>query len=135
MSSTLDTFINPASIMEPYNRAYSHAVVIPPGAEVLHSAGQIGARQDGSVPADIEAQAEQVWSNLEAILDAAGMRVEHIVKLTAYVVGAQNYPAYAAARTRRLGQHRPASTAICVPALLKPEWLLEVEMIAARCSE
>lgn len=132
MPGTLDTFINPVSIMEPYNRAYSHAVLIPSGAEVLHSAGQIGARQDGSVAEDIEAQAEQVWSNLEAILEAAGMSFQHIVKLTAFVVGAHNYPAYAAARTRRLGQHRPASTAICVPSLLKPEWLLEVEMIAAR---
>jgi len=132
MPDTLETFINPSSVMEPYNRAYSHAVVIPPGAEVLHSAGQIGALQDGSVPEDIEAQAEQVWCNLEGILEAAGMGVQHIVKLTAYVVGAHNYPAYAAARTRRLGQHRPASTAVCVPSLLKPEWLLEVEMIAAR---
>lgn len=132
MSHASVSFINPATIMEPYNRAYSHAVVIPPGAMVLHSAGQIGARQDGSVPVDIEGQAEQVWSNLEAILSEAGMRVQDIVKLTAFVVGAHNYPAYAAARTRRLGEHRPASTAICVPALLKPEWLLEVEMIAAR---
>lgn len=124
--------INPADIVTPFNNAYSHGVVVPPGARVLHTAGQIGLRPDGSLPADIEGQAEQVWQNLLAILRDAGMGVTDIVKLTAFVVGSENYPAYAAARTRHIGTHKPASTAICVPALLKPEWLLEVEMIAAR---
>jgi len=124
--------INPAGIMPPFNNAYSHGVVIPPNARVLHTAGQIGARPDGSVPAAIEDQAEQLWQNLVAIVRGAGMEVADIVKLTAYVVGSENYAAYAAARVRHLGDHKPASTAICVPALLKPEWLLEVELIAAR---
>ena len=132
MSTQAIEFFSPASLMPPFNAAYSHAVVIPPGARVLHCAGQIGARADGSVPADAEGQAEQVWRNLLAILEAGGMAITDIVKLTAYVVGAENYPAYATARTRMLGTHKPASTAVCVPALLRPEWLLEVEMIAAQ---
>jgi enamine deaminase RidA (YjgF/YER057c/UK114 family) len=124
--------INPAGIMPPFNNAYSHGVVIPPNSRVLHTAGQIGVRPDGSVPAAIEDQAEQLWQNLVAIVREAGMEVGDIAKLTAYVVGTENYAAYAAARVRHLGEHKPASTAICVPALLKPEWLLEVELIAAR---
>jgi 2-iminobutanoate/2-iminopropanoate deaminase len=124
--------INPDGIMPPFNNAYSHGMVIPPHARVLHTAGQIGARPDGTVSADIEEQAEQLWQNLLAIVRGAGMEVGDIVKLTAYVVGTVNYPAYAAARVRHLGDHKPASTAICVPALLKPEWLIEVELIAAR---
>jgi 2-iminobutanoate/2-iminopropanoate deaminase len=124
--------VNPDGIMPPFNNAYSHGIVIPPNARVLHTAGQIGARPDGSVPTQIEAQAEQLWMNLRAILDGAGMRVEDIVKLTAYIVGEENYAAYAAARGRHLGDHKPASTAVCVPRLLKPEWLLEVELVAAR---
>jgi 2-iminobutanoate/2-iminopropanoate deaminase len=124
--------INPGGIMPPFNNAYSHGVVIPPNARVLHTAGQIGARQDGTVSTDIAEQAEQLWQNLLAIVRGAGMEVTDIVKLTAYVVGTENYPAYAAARVRHLGDHKPASTAICVPALLKPEWLIEVELIAAR---
>ncbi len=124
--------INPDGIMPPFNNAYSHGVVIPPHARVLHTAGQIGARPDGTVSADIGEQAEQLWQNLLAIVRGAGMEVTDIVKLTAYVVGTGNYPAYAAARARHLGEHKPASTAICVPALLKPEWLIEVELIAAR---
>jgi len=124
--------INPDGIMPPFNNAYSHGVVIPPNARVLHTAGQIGARADGTVSADIGEQAEQLWQNLLAIVRGAGMEASDIVKLTAYVVGTENYPAYAAARVRHLGDHKPASTAICVPALLKPEWLIEVELIAAR---
>lgn len=128
----MNTRINPDSIAQPFNNAYSHGMVIPPNARVLHTAGQIGVRPDGSVPATIEEQAEQVWINLLAILRGAGMEVSDIVKLTAFVVGDHNYPAYAAARVRHLGDHKPASTAFCVPQLLRPEWLLEVELIAAR---
>ncbi|HMM75307.1 MAG TPA: RidA family protein [Gammaproteobacteria bacterium] len=128
----MNTRINPDGIVQPFNNAYSHGVVIPPQARVLHTAGQIGVRPDGSLPASIEEQAEQVWVNLLAILRGAGMEVGDIVKLTAYIVGDHNYPAYAAARARHLGDHKPAATAFCVPQLLKPEWLLEVELIAAR---
>ena len=128
----MNSNLNPADIVTPFNNAYSHGVVIPPNARVLHTAGQIGLRPDGSLPGDIEGQAEQIWQNLLAILRDAGMGVTDIVKLTAFVVGSENYAAYAAARTRHIGTHKPASTAICVPALLKPEWLLEVELIAAR---
>jgi len=128
----MNTPINPPTIVAPFNNAYSHGVVIPPNARVLHTAGQIGVRPDGSVPASIEEQAEQVWQNLVAILRGAGMDIGDIVKLTAFVVGDENFPAYAAARVRHLGDHKPAATAFCVPRLLKPEWLLEVELIAAR---
>lgn len=124
--------INPADIMQPLNNAYSHGVVIPPNARILITAGEVGARPDGTVPERVEEQAEQLWQNLLAILKGAQMEVTDIVKLTAYLVGEQNFPAYAAVRNRILGDHRPASTAICVPKLLKPEWLMEAELIAAR---
>lgn len=124
--------INPPTIMAPFNNAYSHGVVIPANARVLHTAGQIGARPDGTISDRIDEQADQLWQNLLAILRGAAMDVGDIVKLTAYVVGDHNYPAYAAARSKSLGDHKPASTAICVPRLLKPEWLIEVELIAAR---
>jgi enamine deaminase RidA (YjgF/YER057c/UK114 family) len=133
MSDKSIEFLSPPTLMTPFNGAYHHAVVLPPGARVLHSAGQIGARPDGAVPEGAEAQSALVWDNLLGILEAAGMDVTDIVKLTAYVVGAENYPAYASARSRVLGTHRPASTAVCVASLLRPEWLIEVEMIAARC--
>lgn len=128
----MNRIVNPTDIMAPLNNVYSHGVVIPAGARVLHTAGQVGARPNGIVSPRIEDQAEQLWENLLAIVRDADMRVSDIVKLTAYVVGVENYAAYASARARHLGEHKPASTAVCVPQLLKPEWLIEVELIAAR---
>ena len=127
----MNSFVNPTDICPPFNNVYSHGSVIPPDVRVLHTAGQIGVRPDGTVPPSIEDQAEQIWQNLLAILRGANMAVTDIVKINAYVVGAENYPAFAAARSRHLGTHKPASTAVCVASLLRPEWLLEVELVAA----
>ena len=124
---------NPVDIMPPFNNAYHHGVVIPPNAEVLHISGQVGAAADGTTSPDPEAQSEQIWKNLVAILDEAGMTVANIVKLTAYIVSDDVYTAYAAVRNRYLGDvPPPASTAIFGPKLIMPEWLIEVEMIAAK---
>jgi len=123
----------PDNIMAPFNNAYSHGVVIPPNARILHLSGQIGALPDGTVPEDGDAQAENVWRNIVTIVRAADMDVGDIVKLTAFIVDASVYPAYAAARNRDLaGLEPPASTAIIVPALVLPEWKIEVEAIAAK---
>ena len=124
---------NPPAIMQPFNNAYHHGVIIPANAQVLHTAGQVGAAPDGTTSSDPAEQAEQIWKNLVAILDDADMTVANIVKLTAFVVSDDIYPAYAAVRNRYLGDTPlPASTAIFVPKLIMPEWLIEVEMIAAK---
>ena len=124
---------NPSNIMPPFNNAYHHGVVIPAGAEVLHISGQVGAAPDGTCSSDPVEQSEQIWRNLIAILESADMTIANIVKLTAYIVSDDVYPAYAAVRNRLLGDlPPPASTAIYVPKLILPEWLIEVEMIAAK---
>lgn len=127
--------IVPDGMMNPFNNAYSHGVVIPPDARILHVSGQVGARTDGSVPEDGAEQAENVWRNVMTVIKAAGMEAADIVKLTAFIVDEAIYPAYAAARSRDLvGLEPPASTAVCVPRLLLPEWKIEVEAIAARAT-
>ena len=125
--------IVPAGVMTPFNNAYSHAVVIPPNSRIMHLSGQIGADADGNVPEDGNTQAENVWRNVLTIIRAGGMDVGDIVKLTAFIVDASVYPAYAAARNRDLGDlEPPASTAIIVPQLILPEWKIEVGAIAAK---
>jgi 2-iminobutanoate/2-iminopropanoate deaminase len=132
-SKTMLERIVPSDIMQPFNNAYSHGVVIPPGARVLHISGQIGARTDGSVPDDGDEQVEWVWKNVLATVKAARMEVIDIVKLTAFIVDKSLYPTYAELRKKTFaGFELPASTAICVPQLLLPEWKIEVEVIAAR---
>lgn len=125
--------INPKNIMAPVNNAYVHGVLIPAGAEVLHISGQIGADPDGNVPSDPGEHAENAWANVLAVVREAGMDTTHIAKLTAYIVDEAAFLPYAAARNRDLGEgSRVAATAVYVPRLVRPEWKIEIEAIAAK---
>lgn len=123
--------LNPGSIVPPFNDAYHHAVVIPPNARVVHISGQVGLRPDGSLPGTVEGQADQVWSNVMACIAEADMGAENIVKINAYLVDADDYAAFAAARTAYLGDARPASTAVLAKQLISPDWRFEIDAIAA----
>ena len=123
---------NPATVVEAFGGGYSQALEIPPGARLLFTAGQVGMAPDGTTADGFAAQADQTWANVLALLAEGGMGVEDIVKITGYIVGHENFPAYAAARKKALGGVRPSSTAIIVPALALPEWLVEIEAVAAK---
>ena len=123
---------NPGTVVEAFGGGYSQALEVPAGARLMFTAGQVGVRHDGTTAEDFAAQAEQTWANVMALLAEGGMGVEDIVKITGYIVGEENFPAYAAARKKALDGTRPASTAIIVPALAVPEWLVEIEAVAAK---
>ncbi len=124
---------NPPTIADP-SGTYSHGVEVPPNARWLYIAGQIGIRKDGSVPPTVEAQTEVAWQNIVAILAAAGMKVTDLVKITQFLVNLEDFPKYAAARARLLAGHRPASTALVIRSLVRPEYLVEVEAVAAKAT-
>jgi enamine deaminase RidA (YjgF/YER057c/UK114 family) len=124
---------NPPAIADPIG-TYSHGIEVPPNARWLYVAGQIGMRKDGSVPATVEAQSEVAWQNVVAILEAAGMKVTDIVKMTQFLVNLEDFPKYAATRAKFLAGHRPASTGLVIRSLVKPEYLVEVEVVAARAA-
>ena len=86
---------------------------------------------DGSVPSSIAEQAQTVWANLTAILAEAGMSPHDVVSVTTYVVNGQPLAPVMAARDTALGGHRVASTLVTVPALARPEWLMEIALVAA----
>ena len=123
---------NPATVVEAFGGGYSQALEIQPGARLLFTAGQVGVAPDGTTADGFAAQADQTWANILALLAEGGMGVDDIVKMTGYIVGHENFPAYAAARKKALGGIRPASTAIIVPALALPEWVVEIEAVAAK---
>ena len=123
---------NPATVVEAFGGGYSQALEIPAGARLMFTAGQVGLAPDGTTADGFAAQADQTWANILALLAEGGMGVDDIVKITGYIVGHENFPAYAAARKKALGGIRPASTAIIVPALALPEWLVEIEAVAAK---
>jgi enamine deaminase RidA (YjgF/YER057c/UK114 family) len=112
--------------------AYSDGIVVQPNARWLVTAGTPGMAPDGVTPEGITAQAEQAWKNIVAMLDAAGMTVHDLVKVTHYLVRAEDIKPYVAVRAKYLGEVRPASMLLVVPALVRPEFLVEIEAVAAK---
>lgn len=127
----MNTKHNPKTIAPPSGN-YTHGIGTTAGSRWLHISGQIGSAPDGTVPPDIEAQVENCWKNIGAILAEAGMGVEDIVKVTAFLTKSENIVPYREARDRIVADARPASTLVVVSSLVRPEWLCEVEAIAAK---
>ena len=111
---------------------YVHGMEAPASARWLFVSGQIGVHPDGRIGRDAREQAEIVWANIVAILASAGMEVRDIVKLTSYVVGREHLAPLREVRERVLAGHKPASTLLIVAGLAQPQWLVEVEVYAAR---
>ena len=111
---------------------YSHGIACSGPGRWLHVAGQIGVAADGALQEGFEAQARQSWDNLCAVLQAAGMDVSHLVKVTSFLVDPAHLPLLGPVRGGFLGAARPASTLLVVQALAKPGWLYEVEATAFR---
>ncbi len=122
---------NPPSVAAPIG-PYSHGIEIPAGARLLHVAGQVGIKADGSVPKSCAEQCEVVWQNLVAILKSAGMDPSHITKMNTYLTNAADFPVAGPIRVKYLKDHKPASTGVCVTALARPEFLIEIEVYAAK---
>ena len=122
---------NPSKIAAPLG-TYSHGTEVSPNARWLYTAGQVAIDVNGACPEAFEAQVEVVYKNIIAILESADMGLENLVKITAFIVGQENFQTYAEVRKRLLGDVRPASTAIIVPSLVNSEWLVEVEAVAAK---
>lgn len=111
--------------------SYSDAVEIPPNARWLFTAGTPGLALDGSLPEDMAGQAELAWAHIVTMLERADMTVNDLVKVTQYLLHASDIPAYVKVRSRFLGDVRPASMLLVVPQLVRPEFLLEIEVCAA----
>src|SRR5262249_41704041 len=99
---------------------------------ILHIAGQVGTRPDGSIAKDLEGQVEQIMANIKAILADAGMELSDIVKINAYCLKPADILTYAAVRNRHFAGSPPATTAVVVAGLAYPEWLVEVDAVAAK---
>jgi enamine deaminase RidA (YjgF/YER057c/UK114 family) len=126
-----NTARDPEKIHPPLG-AYSHQVEVPAGARLLVMAGQVGRTVDGRVPEDPIEQAEVALDNVRHNLEAAGMGVGDVVKLTWYVVGQMDAQRRRELLTAWLGEHRPASTLVYVAALAAPEYRVEIDAWACR---
>jgi 2-iminobutanoate/2-iminopropanoate deaminase len=87
-------------------------------------------RPDGTVPEGFEAQCEQAWRNVMEVLAAAGLGVEHLVKVTTFLTDRNQVVTNRTVRRKMLAGHEPALT-VMIAETVDSNWLLEIEAIAA----
>jgi 2-iminobutanoate/2-iminopropanoate deaminase len=119
------TPIEPSGIYAP--ATYAHAMR---AGDTLYVAGQVARDADGALvaPGDAAAQADVVFANLGAVLAAAGVRPEHVVKVTTYLADPEDGAVVARARQGFFGSHRPPHTGLIVG--LGAGVRVEVEVVA-----
>jgi enamine deaminase RidA (YjgF/YER057c/UK114 family) len=120
---------NPAAVHAP-SSGYSMGLEFSQHRRLLFISGQVPENSDGSVPEGFEAQCEQAWRNILAVLAAAGLGVEHLVKVNTFLTDRSQVVANRAIRHKMLQGNEPAST-VMVAETVDGKWLLEIEAIAA----
>jgi 2-iminobutanoate/2-iminopropanoate deaminase len=114
---------------------YSDAVESTVPGRMLFLSGTPGLTPDGRLPDTFEEQAEEAWRNVFSLLERAKMGPEHLVKVSQYLVRTEDLPKYPPIRAKWLGDNRPASMLVVVPALVWPKVLIEIEVYAIAPNE
>jgi 2-iminobutanoate/2-iminopropanoate deaminase len=120
---------NPATVHPPAG-GYSMGLELTQHRRLLFISGQVPEKTDGTVPEGFEAQCEQAWRNVIAVLAAAGLGVGHLVKVTTFLTDRTQVVTNRTIRRAVLGDHQPALTVVVVETV-DSKWLLEIEAIAA----
>ena len=123
---------NPPALSAP--TGYTHIVEVTGPVKTIYISGQIAYDKDGKIvgaPGDMKAQAEQVFKNLQAALTAAGATFADVVKMNSYITDMSKAQAVRDVRAQYFKDATPASTFVEVKGLVRPELLLEIEVIAA----
>ena len=110
---------------------YSQLALVT-GGTVVFIAGQVALDKSGNVVGndDFKAQIQQVFENLKAAVEAAGGSFNDVVKLNSYFLDLSHLPEFREVRDKYNVKNPPASTAIQVSRLFRPEFLIEVEAVA-----
>lgn len=123
------TLMNPISLAAPAG-PYSHLVQVPAGAGLIFASGQVPVGLDGYLRASLAEQADQVYANVVTALASVDTPPSSIIKLTTFMVEDDPERVVSKARSKYLGDHRPASTVVWVTRLVDPLWKIEIEAIA-----
>lgn len=116
----------------PRSVGYSQVAVVSSGA-VVFIAGQVALDKAGNITGkgDFRAQIQQVFENLNCAVMAAGGTFHDIIKLNSYFLDLAHLPEFREVRDRYIDlRNPPASTAVQVAGLFRPEFLVEVEAVA-----
>jgi reactive intermediate/imine deaminase len=123
---------NPDTVAAPMG-TYSQAVRVETGDTVwIHVSGQIAIDLEGTLvgPGDVRAQTRQVFENLKAILEANGATFADAVKIGTYLTTLDDLAGMREVRSEYLTADPPASTAVQIVALVVPEALIEIDLVA-----
>ena len=103
------------------------------GGRLLYISGQVAWDASGNIvgKGDVSTQARQTFENLRGVLQAAGGDLSSLMKVTTYITKIEDFPAVAEARSAVFSGELPASTLIVVKSLFHPDFLIEVEGVAA----
>ncbi|TIX54160.1 MAG: RidA family protein [Mesorhizobium sp.] len=123
-------FLAPKSIKPPFAR-YSHGIEVPPGKRLVLCSGQVAIAPDDQIPEDAGAQTELCFQNIAAILREAGLGLSDIVRINTYVTDRAFLRPYMDVRDRLFTSPAPASTLMIVSGFARPEFKVEIEVIAA----
>ncbi|HSS62116.1 MAG TPA: RidA family protein [Candidatus Limnocylindrales bacterium] len=122
---------NPPSIHAPVG-PYSHQSEVPANARWLVMAGQVGRAPDGRVPDDPIDQLELALNNVQRNLEAGGMGIRDLVKVTWYLVGEIDNQRRREVTTAWLAGHEPCSTLVYVARLVALEYRVEIDAWACK---
>ncbi|HBC07088.1 MAG TPA: RidA family protein [Rhodospirillaceae bacterium] len=120
----------PATVHKPFS-AYALATEVQDATRWLHISGQVGADSDGNPVEGIEGQLEAIFFKLGEILKEAGMDRTNLVKITIFLTRAEDAGVMRKVRDRFMAGHLCASSLLIVAGLSSPNWLAEVEAVAA----
>jgi 2-iminobutanoate/2-iminopropanoate deaminase len=129
-SEFMKEFRNPADIHAPVG-SYSHQIEVS-NERILVIAGQVGMRQDGSVPEDPHEQLDLAFENIIRNLRAADMDVKDLIKVMYYLVGEFDTARRREIVLAKLQGHQPCSTLLYVAALASPQFRVEIDAWASR---
>ena len=124
-------FRNPETVHEPVG-SYMHQVEISSSERMLIISGQVGMRQDGTVPKDPMEQLELVFENILNNLQAADMEMKDLVKINYYLVGEWDTAKRREVIASKMGDHKSCSTLVYVAGLADPIYKVEVEAWASK---
>ena len=123
---TAKEFRDPETVHAPL-AGYTHQIEVRDPARWLVLSGQVGQRPDGTIPDDPVEQIDVALANVGSNLEAAGMTVDDVVKLSIYLVGEIDVERRRAALGAWLGQHKPCMTLVFVSALATPDYRAEID--------
>jgi len=122
--------LSPKNIHPPF-APYSHGIEIPAGARLVFCSGQVGIGSDKVIPTDCAGQAAICFESIRAILGEAGLGLENVVRINAYVTAREHLQPYMQVRNSLFSEPYPASTLMIVSGFARPEFVVEIEAIAA----